>query len=140
MFPIKKDTALHDLFILGIFIKGIDGALELIGGIILISIPSHSVASVVQSLFSTRNRARSNRLDCKLFHSIVTKFINKHSFLCGSLFDHSWIYQIRIIFWTMEQKIMGLSLGRLGFLTLCNLSFDAIFEQSLDTSFIFNAD
>lgn len=51
MLPIKKDTALHDLFILGIVIKGIDGVLELIGGIILISIPSHSIASVVQSVF-----------------------------------------------------------------------------------------
>jgi len=40
----------------------------------------------------------------------------------------------------MEQKIMGLSVGGGGAVFVCDLSVDTIFEQSLDASFIFNAD
>jgi len=51
MFKIKKEKALHDLFIIGIIIKGIDGILELIGGIILISIKSNSISKIIQTIF-----------------------------------------------------------------------------------------
>ena len=51
MFKIKKEKTLHDLFKIGIIIKGIDGLLELIGGFILISIKSDSITKIIQSIF-----------------------------------------------------------------------------------------
>lgn len=50
MLKIRKDT-LHNLFLIGIIIKCIDGILELIGGFTLLVIKSDSIINIVQTLF-----------------------------------------------------------------------------------------
>lgn len=47
----KKDTILHDSFVVGITIRGIYGLLELIGGIILFFRGSEPVVRIVAALF-----------------------------------------------------------------------------------------
>ncbi len=47
----KKEKILHDVFVIGITIKGIDGLLELIGGVILVFIKSDSISKMIQTLF-----------------------------------------------------------------------------------------
>lgn len=51
MSKIKKETILHDIFLIGIIIKGIDGFLELIGGMALLFIKSDYIISIVQRIF-----------------------------------------------------------------------------------------
>jgi uncharacterized membrane protein len=47
----KKDKIWHNIFIIGIAIKGIDGVLELIGGILLLFVKSDLLANIVRELF-----------------------------------------------------------------------------------------
>ncbi|HKJ44661.1 MAG TPA: DUF2127 domain-containing protein [Balneolales bacterium] len=47
----KKRKLYHELFIISIIIKGIDGFLELIGGIILYSVKSRNIVNWVHSIF-----------------------------------------------------------------------------------------
>ena len=51
MYKIRKETIFHDLFLIGIIIKGIDGVLELIGGIILIIARSDTISRLIQAFF-----------------------------------------------------------------------------------------
>lgn len=51
MFKLRKDKILHDLFIIGIIIKAIDGVLELIGGITLSLVKSDLISKIIQTLF-----------------------------------------------------------------------------------------
>lgn len=51
MLKSNKEKILHDLFKIGIIIKGIDGFFELLGGIILI-VTRGKFASIIQILFS----------------------------------------------------------------------------------------
>lgn len=50
MLKIRKEF-LHDIFLIGIFIKGIDGILELIAGIILLITKSNFISNFVQRIF-----------------------------------------------------------------------------------------
>ncbi|MFH0869882.1 MAG: DUF2127 domain-containing protein [archaeon] len=50
MSKIKEET-LHNLFLIGLVIKGIDGILELIGGIALAFARTDAMASLVQRIF-----------------------------------------------------------------------------------------
>jgi uncharacterized membrane protein len=47
----NKDKTLHNLFVISIVIKGIDGFLELVGGIILLAIKSGSLTTIVHTIF-----------------------------------------------------------------------------------------
>jgi uncharacterized membrane protein len=47
----KLKTTLHDLFLIGIIIKGVDGLLELIGGIILLFIKVDFLAKIIEKIF-----------------------------------------------------------------------------------------
>ncbi|WP_292471184.1 DUF2127 domain-containing protein [Methanolobus sp.] len=47
----RKENIIHDIFIIGIIIKGIDGLLELIGGFILISSKSDTISKIIQTIF-----------------------------------------------------------------------------------------
>lgn len=51
MLKIRERKILHDLFVIGVIIKGIDGLLELIGGIVLASVKSGSMFKIIQTIF-----------------------------------------------------------------------------------------
>src|SRR5438309_10584567 len=46
----KSGRRLHWLFELAIFVKGVDGALETIGGLLILFVPLHSLDTVVRWL------------------------------------------------------------------------------------------
>ncbi len=47
----KEKTALHDLFLIGIVIKGIDGLLEMLGGIAFLFLSPSSIPNLLKALF-----------------------------------------------------------------------------------------
>lgn len=47
----KKEVLFHRIFEIGIVVKGVDGILELIGGVLLLSFKSQSISTVIQTIF-----------------------------------------------------------------------------------------
>jgi uncharacterized membrane protein len=84
MKPTKSGKGLHRLFELAIFVKGVDGVLETIGGLLILFVPLHSLDTLVRWLvaheLSTKSRdwladaaehlLASLSLDTKLFASV----------------------------------------------------------------------
>ena len=79
----KSGKGLHWLFELSIFIKGVDGVLETVGGLLILSVPLHSLDTLVRWLLAhelseshdwvaraAEHLLNSLSLDTKLFASI----------------------------------------------------------------------
>lgn len=79
----KSNRGLHQLFELAIFVKGVDGALETLGGLLILFVPLHSLDTVVRWLVAhelsesrdwlagaAKHLLSSLSLDTKLFASI----------------------------------------------------------------------
>jgi uncharacterized membrane protein len=55
----KSGKGLHRLFELSIFIKGVDGVLETVGGLLILFVPLHSLDTLVRWLLAHELRERS---------------------------------------------------------------------------------
>ena len=51
MSDIKRGNILHDIFIIGVIVEGIDGILEFIGGIALIFVKSNFIINITRKIF-----------------------------------------------------------------------------------------
>ena len=107
----RKEKILHDLFIFGIIIKGIDGLLELIGGFILILIKSSSISKSIQIIFQHEITQDPTDLIANYFIQLSHNLsINTISFIAIYLIIHGSI-KIGLFSGLWYQKLWAYPLG-----------------------------
>ncbi len=101
----NRKNALHDIFIIGLIIKAIDGILELAGGIILTFFYSGSIVSLVQNTFRHELAQDPTDIIANLIIPITQHIsLNMITFAAIYLFFHGLIKIILVVLLWLKKR------------------------------------